>query len=44
MEVYNKLCDFADNNEAFLFAHEKTIEECLEVLDKRAAFLVSSEL
>ena len=37
IEAYNKLCEFADNNEAFLFAHEKTIEKCLEILDKRAA-------
>ena len=37
MEAYTKLCDFAQENEAFLFASEDSLEKCLIELDRRAA-------
>lgn len=37
MNAHFKLCDFAENNKAFLFAQGKTLDECLSQLDERAA-------
>lgn len=37
LDAYYKLCDFAKENKAFLFAQRTTLGECFHELDERAA-------